>query len=168
MSFIICEISFLLSARPAAGLAGTKFGQGDFGRKIALILAADRLGRVGVFLNRLRRPKLRPEAAFVHDRNVESFKRLLSDLAEGADAGQAHPRRNPIRLDEWTRRIRAGAHDVAAAEYFVETCSTALTSTPERFSRSRAKASRLSARKLCTLICLMGRIEQIASAWLRA
>jgi hypothetical protein len=120
VSFIISEIGFLLSTRPATGMAGAKLGQGDFGREISLIFAAESLRRASVFLNRIHRSKLRPKAALVHDRDIEGSKRLLSDLAEGSDTGQAHSRRNPLRLDERTRRIRASAHNITACENFVE------------------------------------------------
>src|SRR5215468_8546357 len=120
MTLVIGEIGFLLAAAPASSMAGAKLGQGDFGREITLIFAAESLRRIGVLPNRLSRSKLRPEAALVHNRNIESSKRLLSNLTEGANTCQAHSRRNPLRLNERTRRIRAGAHDVAASKDFVE------------------------------------------------
>src|SRR5262245_63630189 len=120
MTLVIGEIGFLLTAAPASSMAGTKLSQGDFGREITLIFPAESLRRIGVLPNRLPRSKLRPEAALVHNRNIESSKRLLSNLTEGADTCQAHSRSNPLRLNERTRRIRAGAHDVAASKDFVE------------------------------------------------
>src|SRR5262245_12083539 len=120
MTLVIGKIRFLLIAAPASSIAGTKLGQCDFGREITLIFATEGLRRIGVLPSRLPRSKLWPEAALVHNCNIESSKRLLSNLAEGADTCQAHSRRNPLRLNERSRRIRAGAHDVAARKDFVE------------------------------------------------
>src|SRR5215510_5963635 len=62
MTLVIGEVGFLLTAAPASSMAGTKLGQGDFGREITLVFAAESLRRIGVLPNRLPRSKLRPEA----------------------------------------------------------------------------------------------------------
>src|SRR5215510_11041094 len=53
MTLVIGEIGFLLTAAPASSMAGTQLRQGDFGRGIAFIFAAESLREFGVVRNRL-------------------------------------------------------------------------------------------------------------------